>query len=211
MRDFLKRFRRRLEPIDFPEIKAIVQPTPRADPPHHEVVPVRLEPQGQVSLTRQVYPDLIDVDYELANEAPNRLEEEDIEAALDLLRGGLLNRRTPGYRATKPARFQLAMRHVDGFASQCLAVQPSGQIRTAEMYAGYLVWAEDNAQPPVPQRDFDYALVEFISGSGGYRSAANYCGCRFRPEFASRLQQLRGEEVQRRLKSGLEGLSRREG
>jgi hypothetical protein len=209
MKRWFSRLYRRPEPEpEFPELRAICEPTPRANPEQ----PVFREParltryEPEPDRLKRLYPELIDVDYELATEPANDISEDEIATALDLLRGGMVNRRNPNYRATKPARFHLALRHVDGFAQNCLLLHPEGRVRGVEMYAGYLVWAQDQQQQPVPQSDFDYALTEFMAGKGGMRGAAGYTGCRFRPDFARRLQELRGAEVKRRLGAGLEGL-----
>lgn len=154
---------------------------------------------------KRVFPPLVKADEHLARERDNRPDEIDITIALEALRGGQARDR-PQTRATRPARFFIAHRHVDGFAHNCLMVHSQGHIRAHDMYAGYLLWASQERQEPISLSDFDFAMADHLAQIGGIRDDRGYRGCRFRPDFVRRLDDLNSKEAKRRLGMGLHDL-----
>lgn len=157
-----------------------------------------------VPLTR-VFPPLAKADEHLSRERENRFDEADITIALQSLRGGQAKDR-PQTRATRPARFFIANRHVQGFAQNCLLVHSQGHIRTHDMYAGYLLWAAEERQEPIGHSDFDFAMADHLVQIGGIRDERGYRGCRFRADFIRRLDGINSKEAKKRLGINLHDL-----
>lgn len=161
------------------------------------------KPEKPIQLAR-VFPPLPAGDRQLALERENSLSEADITSALELLRGGQARR--DGARMTRPARFQIAIRQLKGFASDCLMIHSGSRIPIADMYAGYLLWAANNSQSAIAQSDFDFAMSDYLISVGGIRTERGYQGCRFRQDFVRRLEDINRQEARRRLGMGLEDL-----
>lgn len=186
MRRWFERLKRKwMPPLPPPPIRALAKPVP----------PVKLE---------RVFPPLPAADFQLSLQKENTFSETEIDAALELLRGGGGQRGTT--RVTRPARFKLAMRQVQGFADNCLMAQAGSRVPVQDMYAGYLLWAADNRQHPIPNSDFDVAMSDYLASVGGIRSIKGYNGCRFRPDYVRRLDAMNSQEAKRRLGMGLEEL-----
>lgn len=179
-----------------PEVQIIVEPAPSP----LKALPRPANDDTPVPLTR-VFPELPEQDQKLGEEKGNRFSQDDIAQALALLQGGQIKR-----RVTKPARFQIALRHVRGFSRDCLQLQASSAIRIQDMYAGYCLWISEHDQEPITESDFDYAMADWLASFGGIRSASVYSGCKWRGDFARRMHAERGREVKRRLGMGLEEL-----
>lgn len=173
-----------------------LEPPPMPQPP-----PALPEPTP----LRRVFPPLSAEDHHLGLERVNAYEESEIEQALMALRGGLA-RDAPRIRVTRPARFRIATNHVSGFAQACLLVHAEGHIRVHDMYAGYMLWIGDAHQEPVSSADFDFAMADHLTQIGGIRDGRGYRGCRFRPDFLRRLDEITVKEAQHRLGAGLREL-----
>ena len=154
----------------------------------------------------RVFPPLDAADQELGETLPNNFSEDEIATALALLRGGMVRSAEGGYRATRPARFQIAMRHIKGFAEQCLSLHGEAKLRAGELYAAYLVWTADADIQPVLRSDFDFAMSDYLAMFGGHRTLTSFVGCRIRPEHVKRMADVRGVEIKKRLGMGLEEL-----
>lgn len=168
--------------------------------PHHP--PALAKPQTPSVPLQRVFPPLPARDRLLAAEQP--ITEDDITQALDLLRGG--QNKGAIRKVTRPARFQIAIRQIKGFAEECLLVHAASRVPIADMYAGYLLWAADHRLTPILRSDFDFAMADHLANFGGIRTERGYQGCRFRPIFLRRLGEVNRSEAKRRLGMSLEEL-----
>lgn len=147
----------------------------------------------------RVFPPLESADRYLVRESENKFTEQEITSALELLRGGAMRTDGPKRRITRPARFHIAIQHVQGFSTQCLATQHDSKIPIQDMYAGYLLWAAEWRREPINRSDFDFAMSDQLASVGGIRTERYYNGCRFRPDFIRRLEAQGSDEIQKRL------------
>jgi hypothetical protein len=187
--------------------RASPPPAPPRDPSSARALAPPL--QDPIPLSR-VFPPLPAADQFLARESIGEIGEDDIEAALRLLRGGGMVRGDgPIRRVTRPARFHIANQHVQGFCQQCLATQHGSRIPLNDMYAGYLLWAADWQRDPINKSDFDFAMSDYLASVGGIRTERYYNGCRFRPDFLRKLEGRSHDEIKKRLGSVVSELTAR--